>query len=103
MTPEEIEACWKDPRNRRWGVYYCKADPRVIVPKSIKWMGWTINAAQPSAIPVVLILLAILTVPVSIAASKGAGIGIMMATVALSITVVSVLSAFASSTKRWKQ
>ncbi len=52
MTREEIEACRRDRRNRKWCFYYCKADPRVIVPKRYKWMGWTINAAHPSAIPV---------------------------------------------------
>ena len=47
MTREEIEKCWRDPRNRKWGIfYYCKADPRVIVPKRLKWMGWTVNAAH---------------------------------------------------------
>jgi hypothetical protein len=101
MTPDEIEACWKDPRNRKWGVYYCPADPRVIVPKSIKWMGWTVNAARPSALPVVLLLLAILAGPVIIAASHGAGVGIMGLTGAASTTVVCVLSAYLSSTKRW--
>ena len=45
MTREELEACWKDPQNRKWGVYYCKADPRVIVPKRLKGLGWTIKFA----------------------------------------------------------
>lgn len=101
MRPGEIEACWKDPRNRKWGVYYCKADPRVIVPKSIKWMGWTVNAARPSAIPVVLLFLAILAVPAFLAAFKGAGMGIVLLTLAASITVVCVLSAYLSSPNRW--
>jgi uncharacterized membrane protein len=52
MTPEQVQAYWKDPHNRKWGFYYCKADPRVIVPRRFKWMGWTVNAARPSAIPV---------------------------------------------------
>jgi len=100
MTPDEIEACWKDPRNRRWGVYYCKADPRVIVPKSIKWMGWTVNAARTSAIPVLLLLVAVLAAPVFIAAFKGAGIGIVLLTDVVSTTVVCLLSAYLASPKR---
>jgi len=64
-------------------------------------MGWTINFARTSAIPVLLLLLAILAVPVFIAASKGAGMGIVLLTVAASITLVSVLSAYLSSPKRW--
>lgn len=106
MRPDEIEACWKDPLNRKWGkwgVYYCKADPRVIVPKSPKWMGWTINFARTSAIPVLLLLLAILAVPVFIVDSKDAGMGLVLLTAAANITVVSVLSAYLSSTKRWSR
>ncbi len=98
MTREEIEACWRDSRNRKWGVfYYCKADPRVIVPKRLKWMGWTINAARPSAIPAVLFLIAIIVVPIFIATAKGAGYGIVLITGAAAITVVCLLCAYLSS------
>jgi len=81
MTPEELEACWKDPGNRRCGVYYCKADPRVIVPKHLKWMGWTINFARPSAIPVMLLTLAIV----------------------ISTAAVCLLCSYLSSSKRWQR
>ena len=98
MTREEIETCWKDPRNRKWGVfYYCKADPRVIVPKHPKWRGWTANFARPSAIPVVLLLLALLAVPVFIVTVKGAGIGLVLVTAAAAITVLCLLCAYLSS------
>ena len=101
MTQEEIESCWKDPRNRKWGFYYCKADPRVIVPKRLKWMGWTVNAARPSAIPVSLLMLAILVVPILIVRVFGGGDGVLLLTVAASIVVVCLLSAYLSSSKRW--
>ena len=98
MTRDEIEACWKDPRNRKWGVfYYCKADPRAIVPRRLKWMGWTFNAARPSAIPVVLLFFAFLAVPVLIVQAKGAGIGVQLVTGAVAITVVYLLCAHLSS------
>jgi hypothetical protein len=46
-TRDEIEACRKAPRNYKWGlIYYCKADPRAIVPRRYKWMGWTVNFAR---------------------------------------------------------
>ena len=101
MTAEEIEACWRDPRNRKWGLYCCKADPRVIVPKSIKSMGWTINVARPSAIPVLLLILAVLGVPVGVAGFQGAGFGVVLLTIAASLTVVCLLSAYLASPKRW--
>jgi len=97
MTRDQIEACWNDPRNKKWGVYYCKADPRVIVPKHPKWMGWTINAARPSAIPVLLLLLAILAVPVFIVAFKGAGIGMVVITAAVTITIMCLFCAYLAS------
>ena len=97
MTREEIEDCWKDPHNWKWRVYYCKADPRAIVPRRFKWMGWTVNFARPSAIPVILLMLAIVTVPLVIVKAKGAGSGIVFITGAVSITVLCVLCAYLSS------
>ena len=48
ITKDELEILWKDKNNWRWGaVYYCKNDPRVVVPKRFKWTGWTINFAYP--------------------------------------------------------
>lgn len=85
MTREELEDCRKDPQNRKWGVYYCKADPRVIVPKRLKWMGWTINFARPSAIPVVLLTIAILLIPVTIVRALDEGRAVVL------VTLVSVL------------
>ena len=97
MTREEIEKLWKDPRNRKWGVYYCKEDPRVVVPKSARWMGWTVNAARPSAIPVVLLLLAMLAAPVFFAASQGASIGVVLLAAVVSIAVLCLVCAYLSS------
>ena len=101
MTPEELEALRRDPQNRKWGVYYCKADPRVIVPKRLKWMGWTINAARPSAILVVLFTIAIVIVPVSIVRASGGGSGAVLGTIAASAAVVCLFCAYLSSGKRW--
>ncbi len=44
-------------------IYYCKADPRVIVPKRQKWMGWTINFARASAFPTLIGLVAFISLP----------------------------------------
>ena len=98
MTREELQQQQKDPHNRKWGIfYYCKADPRVIVPKSYAWMGWTINAAQPAAIPVLLLLLAILVGPLLIATALGAGDGIMLAIGLADLAVVCLICAYLSA------
>ena len=99
MTREELEMCLKDPHNRRWGLYYCRADPRVIVPKRLKWMGWTVNAARPSAIPVVLLLIAVVAVPLFVVDAIGAGRAVQLITGAVSITIVCLLCAGLSSRK----
>jgi hypothetical protein len=97
MTREEIENYWKDPHNWKWRGYYCKADPRVIVPRRFKWMGWTVNFARPSAIPITLLLIAIVAVPLFIVTAKGAGSSIKLITGAASITVLCLVCAYLSS------
>ena len=97
MTREEIEACWRDPGNYKWGIYYCKADPRPIVPRRYKWMGWTVNFARPSAIPVLGLVFAVLVVPVRILTAKGAATSILLVTEGAAIAVVCLLSAWLSS------
>jgi hypothetical protein len=103
MTPEELEAFRKNPENQKWGVYYCKADPRVIVPKRLKWMGWTINFARPSAIPVMLLTLAIVVAPILVVKTWNGGIGALMTTVLISTAVLCLLCAHLSSSKRWSR
>lgn len=43
------EERWRnDPENYRWGIlYFNPKDPRIILPKRIKEMGWTLNFANP--------------------------------------------------------
>ena len=101
MTPEEIEACWKDSQNYKWGAYYCKADPRVIVPKRRKWMGWTLNFARPSAIPALLGIIALIVLPARMVRASGGGTAVVSITGVASILIVVLLSAYLSSSKRW--
>jgi uncharacterized membrane protein len=98
MTREEIEACWRDRGNYNWfGMYYCKADPRAIVSRRFKWMGWTVNFARPSAIPITLRLVAILGVPVLIVRALGAGNGMELITEGAAILVLCRVCAYLSS------
>jgi uncharacterized membrane protein len=52
MTQQEInDQEWKNPDN--WsgslaGFYFSKKDNRTWVPKSIPWMGWTLNLGKPA-------------------------------------------------------
>ncbi len=61
MDQREInEAEWRNPEN--WsgsfgGFYFSKKDTRTWVPKSIPWMGWTLNL-----VPLFIILVLIATI-----------------------------------------
>ena len=46
------------PESYKWGfLYYNPDDKRLIVPKSIKWMGWTLNFANPAAYLIILVII----------------------------------------------
>jgi hypothetical protein len=50
MEKEDLDRLWSDKRN--WtpaGLYRCPADPRLIVPKRIWWLGWTLNIAHAAS------------------------------------------------------
>lgn len=55
-TQDEInEAEWRNPINwtQRTGLaapYFSVKDTRAFVPKRVRWMGWTINLAQPGGV-----------------------------------------------------
>lgn len=51
-----------NPDHYKWGLFYFnREDPRVIVPKINKWMGWTLNFASPFSY---LLILAIVLIAV---------------------------------------
>ncbi|MBX7244625.1 MAG: hypothetical protein K1X53_03950 [Candidatus Sumerlaeaceae bacterium] len=103
LRKEEIEALWRDDRNYRWGlIYYCKADPRVVVPKRIKWMGWTMNCAHPVAALVYLLgYIVLLLLPVLAAIALQAGPTAVVWALVIDIILVCVLSAYLASPERY--
>jgi len=37
-----------------WGIFYFNPDDsRIIVPKRIEWLGWTLNFAQPISVVII--------------------------------------------------
>jgi uncharacterized membrane protein len=50
-----------NPENYKWGIFYFNPDdPRVIVPKQIQWMGWTLNFARPVAWLIIIAFIALI-------------------------------------------
>jgi uncharacterized membrane protein len=57
-TKETLEKWHKDHNDWKWGVfYYNKDDKRLLPPKRIAWMGWTINFANWKSIGFFLLIL----------------------------------------------
>jgi uncharacterized membrane protein len=48
---QETKERWrKDPNNWIWGFYYNKEDKRLLPPKRIPIMGWTVNFANRNSV-----------------------------------------------------
>ena len=46
-----------DPKHwHLYFLYFCREDPRILVPNRIAWLGWMLNFARPLAIPFSVIL-----------------------------------------------
>ena len=56
---EQSEEWRKDPANWKWGLfYYNKEDKRLLPPKQIRWMGWTVNFANAYSVLFMVTLIA---------------------------------------------
>jgi len=55
FEPFESDQMRNNPENYKWGIfYYNPQDSRVILPKRYKWMGWTLNFANPYTYMIIL-------------------------------------------------
>ena len=100
MNRKSLEELWSRPSN--WGlVYRCPQDPRVIVPKRRRWMGWTINFAHPLAWVVLVASFVIAVVPALLAVWwRPWSATAVLCTVAASLGVLVLLSHWESSRAR---
>jgi hypothetical protein len=59
MSRSAFDRHYYDANNWKLGfIYFCKADQRIVVPKSLRGLGWTLNFARPLALPFLAGLLA---------------------------------------------
>src|SRR5580698_7785049 len=73
MTLADLARFHSDPANWKLGIFYfCRADPRILVPKRIMGLGWTMNFGRPMAIPFLLFALALIPCSAVLARSLGA-------------------------------
>ncbi len=61
QSKETLEKWHKDPKNWQWGIFYFnKDDKRLLPPKRIERMGYTVNFANPTSI---LFIVALCLIP----------------------------------------
>jgi len=59
-SKETLEQWHKDPNNWIWGLFYFnKKDKRLLPPKKIAAMGWTVNFANPFSVLILVLILAL--------------------------------------------
>ena len=62
-TQETLDQWHNDPSNWKLGIfYYNKQDKRLLPPKRIKQLGWTVNFANPMSILALIVLVAVIWV-----------------------------------------
>lgn len=59
---EYLDAMSKNPGNWRGPFYFNRRDPRLLVPKLNKSLGWTLNFSRPGAYIAILALIALIVI-----------------------------------------
>ena len=97
-----LDRLWRDPGHwQGLGRYYCKHDPRVIVPKRIKGFGWTINFANSWAWPTIIIMI-LSACPLIYLKVYHAPVTAVVVSIALWSIALFLICAVMSSTKRYE-
>ena len=72
MNQPELDHLSRDPNNwRLYFLYFCPTDPRIIVPKRLRGLGWTLNFAHLLALPVFGVIFALVLGILQFARSHG--------------------------------
>jgi hypothetical protein len=80
MDPTERDRLHADPANWKLGIFYfCREDVRILVPKRIRGLGWTINFARPAALLWIAVIAGLVLGTVELARLAGADSEMRMA------------------------
>mgnify|MGYP000259320783 CR=1 FL=1 len=104
MTENEINDLWKDPKNWRiFFIYYCKDDPRIIVSKRVKSMGWTLNFANPWAFPTIILVALCVLAPFRILYLRDVPLKLPLWLLTIALTLISLIlfCSFMASARRY--
>lgn len=74
MSSSAFDRYYWDANNWKLGfIYFCKADQRILVPKRLRGLGWTLNFARPLALPFLGFLMAVVAGVMELLNSFGGG------------------------------
>jgi len=74
MTMAAFDRHHANPDNWKLAIFYfCREDQRIIVPKRIRGLGWTLNLARPLALPCLAFLIALIHGVLELAGALGSG------------------------------
>jgi len=97
--PYQNPDCW-----HAFFFYSNRKDPRLIVPKRFRKLGWTMNFARPMAIPLLLIIIGVVLAPIKIISLLGIGSKQnYVITVLFEIIALSVFCSWMSNPKRFEK
>lgn len=71
-SKEQLEKWHKDPNNWTCAgqIYYNKEDERLLPPKRVAWMGWTVNFANPKSIGLLVVVLIVVYLMINFLPNK---------------------------------
>ena len=62
-SKETMDEWHNDPSNWKWGVlYFNKKDKRIFVPKRQKFLGFTVNFANPNSLAAIIGLMLLIAI-----------------------------------------
>lgn len=80
MATPAFDRHYYNPGNWKLGfLYFCPSDKRLIVPKRIRALGWTLNFARPLAVPFVSFMGALVLAVLDLIGSFGSAGDFQMA------------------------
>jgi hypothetical protein len=104
-----LDRLWADLKNWKGGIYSCKDDPRVVVPKRVRWAGWTVNFAHSRTWLFLLGIIGVFASPMVWFSGVGAEatptwfIQVYFGSLAVFAVTVIVISPILSSPKRYEE
>jgi predicted Ser/Thr protein kinase len=90
VSQADFDRMSRDPANWHfYFIYFCRHDPRIIVPKRVSGLGWTVNFGNPWAVPFTLGLIGVTFGVIEVAHQAGlTGNTLLSVKIAVAVAIV---------------